>query len=171
MSKLPNYTDQEWLLVRLLPETVGLAMSNVAKSGVIGTVKERSANSKAYFNAKEKYKDNRLIQAILPSDEDIANAMSNSRHIRSEINHELNSLDIKTTQDLIDFVLKETSNAVATVTMNETQKDADEYKTWVLEIAQHVAKAGKEGDFLGFGGKQFSPKEKHFFVQLNELLS
>ncbi len=171
MSKLSNYTNQEWDLVRLLPETVGLAMSRIAASGPLGTLQELSANSKAYFNAKEKYKDNRLIQAIMPSDEDVANAMANSRKIRSEINPILTDLDIENTQELIDFVLKETTNAVAVVTLNENQQVADEYKTWLLEIAQQVANAGKEGDFLGFGGKQFSEKEKHFFVQLNELLS
>jgi hypothetical protein len=44
----------------------------------------------------------------------------------------------------------------------DREVDAEEaagFKTWVLSIGDQVAKAAREGGFLGFGGTQVSAEE------------
>ena len=51
-----------------------------------------------------------------------------------------------------------------------SEQEADEYKQWAMIVAENVAKAAKEGGFLGFGGEQISAEEKELFRQLGAAL-
>jgi hypothetical protein len=53
----------------------------------------------------------------------------------------------------------------------EAPETLKEYKTWILKTAMEVAKAGKEGGFLGFGGEWFSEEERKLYNRLQELFS
>lgn len=44
------------------------------------------------------------------------------------------------------------------------------FRTWLSAIAERVAKAAKEGGFLGFGGTQVSEEEQTFLDNLNSAL-
>lgn len=48
--------------------------------------------------------------------------------------------------------------------------EAEQYKNWVLDIAEEVSKAAKEGGFLGFGGTQMSDAETELFSQVAKAL-
>ena len=47
-----------------------------------------------------------------------------------------------------------------------TPDEADQYKTWILDIAEDVAKSASEGGFLGFGGTQISEVEIALFADM-----
>ena len=49
-------------------------------------------------------------------------------------------------------------------------EEAAEYKAWAMSVAENVAKAAKEGGFLGFGGEQVSAGEKTLFAELASTL-
>ena len=44
--------------------------------------------------------------------------------------------------------------------------DAAAYKAWLLQIANNVAEASKEGGFLGFGGVDVSDAEKATLTEI-----
>lgn len=171
MKKLDNYTEQEWETVSSLPHLVGLSMSGIAASGFVGTMKEMMANSKAWKAAKEKYPDNQLIQAMMPNMENFGEAMDDAKEVREDIMEKLKSSDIKDGEGLAQIVMEDADKAMDILEAKEDEKNVSEFKNWLLEIAQDVAKAGTEGDFLGFGGTQYSDKEKQLFSDLNDALS
>ncbi|RUA06615.1 MAG: hypothetical protein DSY82_09385, partial [Flavobacteriia bacterium] len=53
----------------------------------------------------------------------------------------------------------------------ESPEVVADYKNWILEIAEKVANAAKEGGFLGFGGERFSEKEQILFEKLKGVLA
>lgn len=171
MKKLDNYTEQEWETVSSLPHLVGLSMSGIAASGFVGTMKEMMANSKAWKAAKEKHPDNHLIQAMMPSMDSLDAAMEDAKETRQDIMEKLKSNDIKDGEGLAEIVMQDADKAMDILEAKESEQTVEEFKNWLLEIAQDVAKAGTEGDFLGFGGTQYSDKEKQLFSDLNDALS
>jgi hypothetical protein len=50
--------------------------------------------------------------------------------------------------------------AAATIVTQKAPAEADEFKQWLMTIANRTAEAAKEGGFLGIGGTQVSDKEK-----------
>lgn len=171
MKKLDNYTEQEWETVSSLPHLVGLSMSGIAASGFVGTMKEMMANSKAWKAAKEKYPDNHLIQAMMPSMDSLDAAMEDAKETREDIMEKLKSSDIKDGEGLAEIVMQDADKAMDILEAKESEQTVGEFKNWLLEIAQDVAKAGTEGDFFGFGGTKYSDKEKQLFSDLNDALS
>lgn len=64
-----TYSDDEQLLLAMLPSEIGSAVAFSEKSGPIGTAKEMMASAKsALANAKD-YPDNPLIQNLIPINE------------------------------------------------------------------------------------------------------
>lgn len=170
MKKLDNYTENEWNIVSTLPHLVGLSMSGIAASGFVGTTKEMIANSKAWKNAKEKYPDNHLIQAMMPSMESFGESVSEAKLNNQKIIDKIKSSDIKDAEEMADMVMLDADKAMDILEQKESRETVEEFKLWLLEIAEDVAKAGTEGDFFGFGGTEFSDKEKKLFDDLNDSL-
>lgn len=170
MRKLENYTEQEWETVSSLPHLVGIAMSGIAASGIVGTTKEAMANSKAWKNARDKYPDNALIQAMMPSMESLDKAMDDAKEMRQDLMDKVKSNNIKDGEGLAEIVMRDAEKAMDILEAKEDAKTVEEFKSWLTEIAHDVAHAGTEGDFFGFGGTQYSEKEKQLFSDLNDAL-
>jgi hypothetical protein len=49
-------------------------------------------------------------------------------------------------------------------------QEADDYKRWLLGVAQRVASAAKEGGIFGFGGEQVSKSEVTTINEIAEAL-
>ena len=58
--------------------------------------------------------------------------------------------------------------SAAAIVGQKTPNEAAAYKSWLLQIANSVAEASKEGGFLGFGGVAVSDAEK---ATLSEIAS
>ncbi|MDG4945827.1 hypothetical protein NMK71_05325 [Weeksellaceae bacterium KMM 9713] len=171
MKKLENYSEEEWNIVSTLPHLVGMSMSGIAASGIVGTTKEMIANSKAWKNAKEKYADNHLIQAMMPSLESFGESMSEAKLSSNKIMDKIKSSEVKDAEEMADMVMHDADRAMDILEEKESRETVEEFKLWLLEIAEDVAKAGVEGDFFGFGGTEYSEKEKQLFDDLNDSLN
>jgi hypothetical protein len=60
--------------------------------------------------------------------------------------------------------------AVRLVKEKATPEEAEEYRQFVLRLADVVAHAHKEGGVLGIGGKEVSPQEQEVLDQLASTL-
>jgi hypothetical protein len=60
--------------------------------------------------------------------------------------------------------------AVAAVDATATPEEAAQLKQWLYGVGDAVAKAAKEGDFLGIGGKQVSAAEAAVLVEIKTVL-
>jgi hypothetical protein len=72
-------------------------------------------------------------------------------------------------QQLNTMAINEAKQAVAAIEQ-KSPGDAAPYKEWLVEIANKVANAAKEGGFLGFGGERVSEGERQTLSQLSEAL-
>ena len=67
-------------------------------------------------------------------------------------------------------MLEELKAVNALVTAKATAEEAEAFRRWLLAAAQAAADAGKEGDFLGFGGEQVSAGEQRMLEQVRAAL-
>jgi hypothetical protein len=52
-----------------------------------------------------------------------------------------------------------------------TQEEAAGFKQWLLDVAQAVAEADKEGSHFGIGGQRVSDKEQTALAELTTLFN
>jgi len=171
MKKLDYYSEDEWSTILATPQLVGLAMAGAGSSGILGSTKEMFASARSLMTAKDEYSSNALIQAIVPNTTEVSKAMEDAKKQRSIIMEKLKSKNIKTSEDLTEMILSNCKNVVTLLEGKESVEVVTEYKKWILEIAEKVANAAKEGGFLGFGGERFSEKEQELFEKLKSTLA
>ena len=169
MKRLEKFTEEEWTLLATTPQLVGMAMAGVGSSGLVGSTKEMFANARSLMQAKKDYAGNELIQAILPDTTDRQKAMEDAKVQRDTMMTRFKTEGIKKPEDLARVVLEDCAKAIDILEEKEPET-VESYKAWLLEVAENVANAAKEGGFLGFGGVQFSEKEQELFHKLKNAL-
>jgi hypothetical protein len=171
MKKFENYSENEWSTVLSVPQLVGLAMTGAGSSGILGSTKEMFASARSMMQAKKEYGSNSVIQAILPDTTDASKALEDAKNQRSVIMERLKSKGIKTAEELNEMILSDCKEAITVLEQKESPEVVADYKKWILEIAENVANAAKEGSFLGFGGERFSKNEQDLFEKLKSTLA
>lgn len=165
MSLEDRFTEEEIFLLASTPTQVGAVMSFAESSG-LGTIKELMANSKTVVSGIKKYPDNEIITGILPQVGEFKQAMTQAKSMRQKSVERLEKRNIQSTEQLHDETLKDCRSVAMLLEQKATPQEADEYKQWVMEIAENVAKAAKEGGILGFGGTEISNAEKDTFSEI-----
>lgn len=171
MKKLENYSEDEWSIILATPQLVGLAMTGAGGSGIIGSTKEMFASARSMMDAKKEYGSNTVIQAIVPNTTDASKAWDDAKKQRTILMDKLKSKNIKSQEQLTEMILSDCKEAISVLEQKESPEVVADYKKWILEIAEKVANAAKEGSFLGFGGEQFSEKEQELFEKLKSTLA
>ncbi|CAN0593309.1 unnamed protein product, partial [Ectocarpus sp. 12 AP-2014] len=166
MKKLEKYTEEEWQLVSSMPQLVGIAMAGADSSGIFGSSKEMFANAHGMMAAKKEYEGNHLIQAMLPDTTDASKALEDAKAQREIIIGRFRASGAKSSEELKSFILEDCTKAIEILEIHETDEVIAGYKKMILDLAEKVANAAKEGDFLGFGGERFSEKEQKLFAEL-----
>lgn len=68
------------------------------------------------------------------------------------------------------LALERVRQTIALVKTKATLEETEALRAWLGSVAEGVAKAAKEGGFLGFGGTQVSEGEQTFLAKLNAVL-
>ncbi|WP_159023971.1 hypothetical protein [Formosa sp. L2A11] len=170
MSKLEQYSDTEWSTIATLPQLVAGIIAGADSSGFVGSTKEMFATAKSFLGGLEAYPNNLLIQVIVPNTKDPEVAMGEVKAEKSYLTEKIKAYGVKTKEDLAAKVLEDCVATMAVLKEKESENTVTEFKSWLLEIAEHVANAGTEGDILGFGGVKFSDKEKAVYNALKDAL-
>ncbi|MCO5723490.1 hypothetical protein [Robiginitalea marina] len=163
-----RYGEPLWTQVRRLPYLVAMGMEGAGRSGLAGSASERHAMVLGMVGGKEDFSENKLITAIVPAGSSPEQMQLHAMEQHDEILDCLKDLEIKDYAGLRKHIARVLDNVVAALSSRESQQSAGEYKTWLLHIAEGVAMAGKEGDFLGFGGERFSENEREFYKELQQ---
>ncbi len=138
MTGKADFTEEEWKTVLEGPPSAGLI---VIASDRGGSIRESFSMAKAYTEARKQHGDSELLDEIVTAKPE----MDRTRY--------------KTPEELKDGSLKNITDAVALLKSKGTAEELDEYKKFVLGLAQRVAEARKEG-FLGLSGDRVSDDEK-----------
>jgi len=146
MSKQTDYTAEEWKTVASAPIMAGLLVSISDLSGPIGMAKEAFTVVKAITDTAATTA-NELIKAVA---EDIR-----SRGGKPELP------TLPQDRAAVNKMLIERCKQAVELVAKKSPAEAEEYKRWLLSLAQKTAEASKEGGFLGIGGTLVSDEESH----------
>jgi len=169
MSFNEKYTESEQQLLAATPILIGSAMVFAGSSG-LGTVKELFASAKSYMAGLKDYPNNEIIQGVLPNMENREEAKVKAKALREETVARLKDKGIDSPEKIRALLLDDSREIADLLAKKASTEEAAEYKAWAMSVAENVAKAAKEGGFLGFGGEQVSAGEKTLFAELASTL-
>jgi hypothetical protein len=152
MASKAAFTPEEWKQVLGGVFMAGFAVTAADPSGLWGLLKETFASGRALMEAKSSASASDLTKAIV-SDMETSDARSMAQDYVKGRLQGAKGAEIK--QRAIDAL-----RSAAAVVDLKAPSDATAYKSWLLQIANSVAEASKEGGFLGFGGVDVSDAEK-----------
>jgi hypothetical protein len=138
MTGKSDFTEEEWKLVLEAPPSAGLI---VIASDRGGSVRESFSMAKAYTEARKEHGESELLDEIVSA--------------KPEMDH----TRFKTPEELKAASLKHLTDAVALLKEKATPEELEEYKKFIVGLANRVAEARKEG-FLGLSGERVSDDEK-----------
>jgi hypothetical protein len=158
MAGKADFTPEEWARIVASPMVAGMAITAADPSGLWGLMKEAMAGGWSLVEAKQNAAANPLAKAVA---EDITtpetqNAARNRLQAQFK-GAQLSELKTRAVDEL---------RAVAAIVDAKAPGDAAGFKTWLRDVAQKAAEAGKEGGFLGFGGVAVSDAERATLAEI-----
>jgi hypothetical protein len=137
MTTKADFTEEEWKTVLEAPPAAGLMVAAAQRGG---SFRESFGIAKAYTEARKQHGDSALLDEIAATKP----AMDHTRH---------HSLD-----ELRAASLKHLTDAVAILETKANPDEVEQYKKFVVSLAERVAAAHREG-FLGLSGERVSDAE------------
>ena len=143
MTTKAAFSPEEWKVVLEGPPTAGMIVITAARGGMF---RETVAMSKAYTEARAEHGESELLDEIVAAKP----KMDHTRYHSAE--------------ELRDNGLRHLRDAVALVDSKATTQERDDYRRFVLTLANKVAAAHKEG------GQSVSPAEAEAIKQITAAL-
>src|SRR5262245_34104547 len=144
-----DFTDEEWKTVLEAPPSAGFI---VILSDRGGSVRETFSMAKAYTEARRQHGESQLLDEVVAAKP----AMDHTRAGSPE--------------ELKQHNLDNIRQAVALLRAKATDQEVDEYRKFILGLAEHVAEARKEG-FLGLSGERVSDAERAAIGEIESALA
>jgi hypothetical protein len=138
MTGKADFTPDEWNLVLEGPPSAAMIVV-MAQRG--GTVRESISMAKVYTEVRRREGDTQLV-------DEIASAKPEIDHTRYRSFEELKEQGLKRLQEVVELLERKA-----------TPEEVDDYKRFVLALADGVANAHREG-FLGLSGERISEAER-----------
>lgn len=158
MARKGDFAREEWEVLRTTPYLTALAVALAGGSGIFGSLKEAIAPAGAIIEAAKG--DNGLLRDICQQEEMKAAQQSLKEMVKGK--------DIDTLRRQVrETSLAKTRTSLEILHAKGAKDDADAYRRFVTVIADRVARAAKEGGFLGFGGERVSENEKTLLADLS----
>jgi hypothetical protein len=148
MTAEGDFTEQEWKLVLQGPPSAGMIVITAQRGG---SLKESFSIAKAYGDARKEHGESELLDAIAASKPEIDRTRYHSA------------------EELKENGLRHLREAVELLNQKAEPSEVDQYKRFVITLAQRVAEAHKEG-FLGLSGERVSEAERAAIDQIAEAL-
>ena len=162
MTSRNDYTADQWQALRNAPQLIAIATAAAGSSGLVGSVSEGMATASAIAEALRG--DHPLLREIFAMD-DVKAAQADIRAAIGDVTSQA-----ALNEHLQGATTRTVTTALAALAAKGATGEAVAYATLLKGIAEKVANASKEGDFLGFGGERVSEPERAFLASLDELL-
>jgi hypothetical protein len=160
MTSKADFTDDEWAQLERSPIVAGMAISLADPGGPIEAFKETSAALKSILDTALAERRNELVESVAKSAAEKTRARQNPLG------------DFKPRGGQAgDAIVSELSAVNQLLAEKATPEEAEAFRQWLLDTAQRVAEAAKEGGFLGFRAEQVSEGEERMLGRLREVLS
>ena len=162
MADKTNFTPEEWNQILGGAFMAGFAVTAADPSGLWGLLKETFASGRALIDAKSSSGSSALSKAIVADIETSEGRSAAQDYVKSRLSGAKRE-DMK--QRAIDAL-----RSAAMVVDQKAPSDAAAYKAWLVQIANTVAEASKEGGFMGIGGVAVSDAEKATLSEISTAL-
>jgi hypothetical protein len=148
MTAEGDFTEQEWKLVLQGPPTAGMIVITAQRGG---SVRESFSIAKAYTEARKQHGESELLDAITAA------------------KPELDRTRYHSPEELKESGLRNLREAVELLNRKAEASEVEQYKRFVVDLAERVAEAHREG-FLGLSGERVSDAERAAVDQVAETL-
>ena len=157
MSTKTDFTPEEWETIRNAPSLAAAAVMMAGRSGLFGSIKEVFVTAHTFYESASS--DSPLVKALSTPEE--------VKRGQEGVSNQVSVRDAaQAPQKLHRLAVEHCQTAVNLLRQKGDPTEAERYKRWVLEIAQKVANAAKEGAFLGLGGERVSEAEQAVLTDL-----
>ena len=143
MTTKAAFSPEEWKMVREGPPTAGMIVVTAARGGMF---RETIAMSKSYAEARAQHGESELLDEIVAA--------------KPEVDH----TRYHSAQELRDNGLAHLRSAAGLVEAKATPGEFDDYRRFVLALANNVAAAHREA------GQSVSPAESEAIQQITTAL-
>jgi hypothetical protein len=133
-----DFTEQEWKQVLEGPTSAGLV---VIASDRGGSIRETFSMAKAYTEARQQHGESELLDEIVAAKPEMDRTRAGSP------------------EELKEHSLRNVREAVELLKGKASEEEVAEYRKFILDLAERVAEARKEG-FLGLSGERVSDAER-----------
>jgi hypothetical protein len=138
MTGRSDFTEDEWKLVLQGPTSAGLLLIGSDRGG---SIRETFSMAKAYGEARQEHGDSELLDTIVSAKPEVDKTRAHSP------------------EELKERGLQHLRDAVALLEQKATPEEVEQYKRFIVTLAERVADARKEG-FLGLSGERVSADER-----------
>lgn len=159
MSAKDKFTPDEWRGLLSAPMLAAYAVAGAAPSKREDFVREMAAVAEGVAEGESRAPQGSLLGSV------IADIVANAEDDQRGQTEKLSPDDVKVR------ALDTCRAAAAALETKVNPDEAQEYKRWVLVVAEKVAAAAKEGGVFGFGGEQVSGGEVATINEIGEALS
>lgn len=146
MTGKADFAPDEWEIVLKGPPSAGMIVITAQRGG---TFRESFSMAKAYAEARKQHGDSELLDEIAST--------------KPEIDH----TRYHSPEELREHGLQHLRDAVQLLERKATPEEVDEYRGFVLTLANRVADTRKEG-FLGLSGERVSEAEQAAMAEVAE---
>ena len=143
MTGSADFTSEEWEIVREGPTSAGLIVSTAQRGG---TFRESFAMAKDYTEARQEHGDSALL-------DELVSAKPQMDHTKAHSAEELKANGLKRIRE-----------AVALVEQKATPQELEDYRRFVVSLANRVASAKSEGE------EPVSEAESEAIAEISEAL-
>lgn len=151
MTTKADFNAEEWETVVEGPVLAGLWIVYAHKGG---RIRESLAVAKVYAAARESQGRSELLDELVGSPPAV-----DSQRIR------------EAGGDIAGATRTRLTEALRILAEKATPEEVEQYKGFVLQVADAGARAHKEGGFIGIGGKEISPEEQAALDELQGILA
>ena len=148
MTAKADFTEEEWKTILEAPPSAGLL---VILSDRGGSIRETFSMAKAYTEARQQHGESELL-------DEIAAAKPETDRTRAGSPAELKQHNVDNLRQ-----------AVTLLKTKATDEEVEEYRKFIVGLAERVAEARKEG-FLGLSGERVSDAERAAIVEIESAL-
>jgi len=144
MTTKADFTAEEWDTIAEGPTGAGLLVSTAQRGG---TFKETFSMAKAYTEARKEHGDSELLDELVNTKPEV----DRTRH--------------SSPAELREATLQRLRDAVALLEQKATPEELEDYRGFVIALAERVAGAKDEGD-----GEPASEAERTAIAEISEAL-
>jgi hypothetical protein len=144
-----DFTEEEWKTILEAPPSAGLL---VILSDRGGSIRETFSMAKAYTEARQQHGESELLDELAAAKPEMDRTRAGSP------------------EELKQHNLDNVRQGIATLRGKATDEEVEEYRKFILGLAERVAEARKEG-FLGLSGERVSDAERAAIAEIEATLA